>query len=151
MLVNAFFGCARNHKIGSLACLALFGLLSASFVSAEEETAEMAPSGGKSSYIQLSPFIVNVHAPGNRFRYLKADVALKVQGNASGEAIEANKPLIQHSLVMLLSRQELENVSSAEGIQALKTSALDEVMHALESEVSGVEVDEVLFTNFLVE
>lgn len=151
MSVKTAIGFLGVQKTLVVLCFSCAGLLSASLVVAEEESAEMAPKE-QSHYIQLSPsFLVNLNTPGKRFRYLKADVALRVHGDAATSAIEHNKPLIQHSLVMLLSQQEVDNVSSAEGMEALKTSALDEVMHALESEVSGVEVNEVLFTNFLVE
>ncbi|HVK99157.1 MAG TPA: flagellar basal body-associated FliL family protein [Dongiaceae bacterium] len=102
------------------------------------------------AYVELSPaFVTNFVSP--KIRYLKADVTLKVKGSATADAVNRHQPFIRNNLVMLFSRQEEEALNSPEGRQHLKEEALQEVINALQAESEPVEVQEVLFTSFIVD
>ncbi|MEJ2756811.1 MAG: flagellar basal body-associated FliL family protein, partial [Gammaproteobacteria bacterium] len=88
----------------------------------------------------------------DNLRYVKADVALKVRSNQSIlMAVESHLPRIKHQLLMLLARQELEGITSADGRQALKEQARDDILDILSEEGIDANIEEVLFTGFLVE
>lgn len=102
------------------------------------------------TYLELSPsFVANFQA--NKIRYLKADVTLKIQDGATAEAVRRHQPYIRNNLVMLFSRQSEESLQSPEGRQHLKEEALQEVINALQAESEPTEVQEVLFTSFIVD
>lgn len=101
-------------------------------------------------YVELEPaFIANYQSA--KLKYVKADITLKVRGSATAAAIDRHKPSIRHNIVMLLSRQDEASVASPEGKQKLKLEALAEVVKALESEQEPNDIEEILFTSFIVE
>lgn len=113
---------------------------------AEEDAATKQPV----TYLELSPsFVANFQA--NKIRYLKADVTLKIQDGATAEAVRRHQPYIRNNLVMLFSRQSEESLQSPEGRQHLKEEALQEVINALQAESEPTDVQEVLFTSFIVD
>ena len=127
--------------------LMIWTLLLPGYVSAEEETAE---SGPETLYVELKPaFVTNYLSP--KMGYIKADVTLKVSGGATVEAIERHQPAIRHNLVMLFSRQEEAALGTVEGKQALKETALQEVISALQQEGEPSDITDILFTSFIVD
>lgn len=133
-----FFGCTLS-------------ILASQAVLAEgEEEAAAAPSKAEVHYVELEPaFIANYQSA--KLKYVKANITLKVRGAATAEAIDRHKPYIRHNVVMLLSRQDEASVSSPEGKQKLKSEALVEIVKALESEQEPSDIEEILFTSFIVE
>jgi flagellar FliL protein len=127
--------------------LALTTLFITAFVQAEEETA--APVE-EVIYVELKPsFVTNYQS--RKMGYLKADVTLKVKGGQTAEAIDRHKPFIRHNLVMLFSKQTEDALNTMEGKQLLKENALTEVITALETEGEPAEVQDILFTSFIVD
>lgn len=114
-----------------------------------------AEEGGKDegaavTYVELAPaFVTNFQAP--KIRYLKTDITLKVKGSATADAINRHVPYIRNNLVMLFSRQSEESLNSPEGRQHLKEEALQEIISVLQTESEPVDVQEVLFTSFIVD
>ncbi len=107
-------------------------------------------SNEKAKYIQIKPsFVTNFDS--EKLRFVKADVAIKVRGNSTAEAIEDNLPWIKHRILMLLSKQDIDGVSTAEGQSLIKEEALNQVLSFLEEEGLDNNVEEILFTGFLVE
>lgn len=101
-------------------------------------------------YVELTPpFVTNYMS--NKVGYIKADVTLKVKGGPTAEAINRHEPFIRHNLVMLFSRQASESINSMEGKQHLKEEALNEVISVLESEGEATNVEDILFTSFIVD
>lgn len=132
------------NAIPVLVAMALVSPVLASGASKEEAD----PEG--ITYVELAPaFVTNFVAP--KIRYLKADVTLKVKGTATADAVNRHVPFIRNNLVMLFSRQEEEALNSPEGRQHLKEEALQEVINALQAESEPTDVQEVLFTSFIVD
>ena len=133
----------------------LFTLLFVSAVSFINMTHSVAADNnegsGKVQYLQITPSIVtNFRA--DRLRYVKVDVALKVHASEDDYAtVEGHIPRIKHQLILMLSRQELDTLTSTEGRTALKEQALSEISDMLNEEGMNAQIDEVLFTGFLVE
>jgi len=103
------------------------------------------------AYVELKPqFVVN-YGEGSRLRYLKAEVTLRTRDPMSAHEIHKHADYLRHELVLLLSRQTVQTVSTAEGKEALRDAALKAVQEVLLRETGQVLVDQVLFTNFIVQ
>ncbi len=114
---------------------------------AEEAEAELAPA----IYYPLKPtIIVNFNARG-RQRFLQADVSLMVRENDVVAAIEQHSTMLQHSLLMLFSAQDYSELQTPEGKELLRQLALEEMQTRLQQEMGKPGVEQVLFTNFVMQ
>ncbi len=115
----------------------------------EEEAAE--PERKSAIYFPLKPpIIVNFQARG-RQRFLQAELTLMARDNAVIEAVELHMPMIRNSLVMLFGGQIYEDMQTAEGKELLRQEALSEVQRLLEQETGNPGVEQILFTNFVMQ
>lgn len=117
---------------------------------AEDPTPSAAPAGSQIQYVEITPsFVANYQAP--KLRYVRADITVIATNTLAAEAIGRHQPLIRHHLIMLLSRQTEENLVTPEGRSQLKQDAIQEIIKVLESEQESTEVQDLLFTSFIVE
>lgn len=101
-------------------------------------------------YIPIQPsFITNYRAA--KLGFLKADITLKVVDAETAAAVHRHLPSIRHQLVMLLSNQRQADINSNTGKQQLRQDALSEIIAVLSQENEAAEVQDVLFTSFIVE
>ena len=126
-------------------------LLSALFIAtAQAEDEEATAPNEEVIYVERNPaFVTNYQS--HKMGYLKADVTLQVKGGLTADAISRHKPAIRHHLVMLFSSQSEEALSTMEGKQMLKEAALNELINALQEEGEAADVQDVLFTSFIVD
>lgn len=102
-------------------------------------------------YFPLKPtIIVNFNARG-RQRFLQAEVSLMVRDEEVVAAIEEHSTMLQHGLLMLFSGQDYSELQTAEGKELLRQMALAEVQGMLEQEIGKPGVEQVLFTNFVMQ
>lgn len=102
-------------------------------------------------YYPLKPtIIVNFNARG-RQRFLQAEVSLMVRENDVVAAIEEHSTMLQHSLLMLFSAQDYSELQTPEGKELLRQLALEEMRTRLEQEIGKPGVEQVLFTNFVMQ
>lgn len=116
--------------------------------------AEEAKDGGqKVSYISLSPPFVGNYAldGGPRLRVYKADVALRVTGDAAAAAVKHHEPLIRNQLVALFTQQGVDNLSNVDAKEKLRQEALKQVQQVMESEEGKPIVEDLLFNNLIVQ
>jgi len=124
----------------------LLSLVAVSVVRAED-----APIATETKYHHLEPaFVVNYGSTG-RMKYLRTEIALKVSGNDAAAAVSQHKPYIRNNLVMLLSAQEAETMNSARGRESLRKVALDEVRALMVKLEGSPLVDDLFFSNFVVQ
>ncbi|GAA5316916.1 MAG: flagellar basal body-associated protein FliL [Candidatus Pelagadaptatus aseana] len=124
--------------------------MAADQAAAEAEAAE-ATKQLPAIYYPLKPtIIVNFNARGKQ-RYLQADVSLMVRENDVVAAIEEHSTMLQHGLLMLFSGQDYTELQTAEGKELLRQLALEEVQRLLEQEIGKKGVEQVLFTNFVMQ
>lgn len=125
-------------------------LLIASMLIATAHAEDEAAPSAEVIYVELKPaFVTNYQS--RKMGYLKADVTLKVKGGQTAEAVDRHKPALRHHLVMLFSSQTMEALNSMEGKEMLKETALSEVVSALQEEGEPAEVQDILFTSFIVD
>lgn len=103
-------------------------------------------------YLELKPsFVTNYGGPGP-IHFLKADITLRLaKDEQAAPQVNHHMPSLRHELVMLLSRQTDEGLASVEGKEKLRSEALAAVQKALEAETGKPLVDDLLFTNFVVQ
>lgn len=113
--------------------------------------AEEAAPAGATAYVELKPSFVGTIGTGPRIQYLKADVALRTEDPAAVSRIEYHNPLIRNALVTLFARQTTEDLASMESKEALRATALEAVQAVLTEEEGAPLVDDLLFTNLIVQ
>ncbi|MCV6627202.1 MAG: flagellar basal body-associated FliL family protein, partial [Cellvibrionaceae bacterium] len=116
-----------------------------------EEGAGAAQPTPAAIYIPLKPpIIVNFEARG-RQRFLQAEVTLMVRTDQALSAAELHMPMIRNALVMLFSGQIYEELQTPEGKELARQLALEEVQSMMEREIGEKGVEQVLFTNFVMQ
>lgn len=117
---------------------------------AEEAKEGEAP---KVSYISLSPpFVGNYGLDGGpKLKVYKADVALRVTGDASAQAVKANEPLIRNQLVALFAQQTAETMNNVEAKEKLRQEALKQVQQVMNDETGKPVVEDLLFNNLIIQ
>ncbi|MCT7359301.1 MAG: flagellar basal body-associated protein FliL [Thalassobium sp.] len=139
----------RSAKLMSETIVMLGVLLS--LVAVSVVRAEDAPIATETKYLHLEPaFVVNYGSTG-RMKYLRTEIALKVSGNDAAAAVSQHKPYIRNNLVMLLSAQEAETMNSSQGRESLRKVALDEVRALMVKLEGSPLVDDLFFSNFVVQ
>lgn len=137
--------------------LGLFGgLWSGSTALAQEAApgpAEGEPVDETINYVTITPtLILNIgQSQGGRLSYIKTDVAISVKGAAGAAAVEAHMPAVKNILVMGVSGQDESMVNTAEGRERIRKDLAKELQDWLEQEEGKPYVEEVMFTNFIVQ
>lgn len=117
--------------------------------SEEEET--VAPKA--TIYVAMEPaFVTHVGEPSGKLTYLKAEITLRTSTEEAEAAVQAHMPRLRHEVLMLLNGQEdLNWLTSPEGKQALRAQAEERINGVLAEQQTGTEIEDVLFTSFVVQ
>ena len=100
-------------------------------------------------YMALTPqFTVNLL--GHK-HYLRASIQLQVSDSDTKSAIQANDPAIRHTLIVLLSNNLIENISSSTGKLELQDKAVIELNKTLKKYSNSNGVEKVFFTEFVAQ
>ena len=122
---------------------------------AQEATAEVEEGEADDSihYVTITPtLILNIgKAQGGRFAYLKTDVAISVKGAAGAAAIQAHMPAVKNILVLGVSGQDEATINSAQGRERVRLELAEALQGWLEEEEGKSFVEEVMFTNFIIQ
>ena len=138
---------------GTLFALKMFSGEEAAVAVEGEEGGEAAAPEVKlpAVYFPLKPaIIVNFQSRG-RQRFLQAEVTLKMREPDVVAAVELHMPMIRNALVMLLGGQIYEDLQTPEGKELLRQQALAEIQRLIEIEIGKPGVEQVLFTNFVMQ
>ena len=117
----------------------------------------MAAGGGSSKplegpgYLPLKPaFVVNI-TDGKRSRFLQVQMQLKLSDMKQSEQILHHDSIIRHTMLMLLSGQDATELYSTTGKERLRIKALEGIRAALKPEFSKLPIDDLYFTNFIIQ
>jgi flagellar FliL protein len=92
-----------------------------------EETAEAKPAVRKPPvFLPLDTFTVNL-ADSTRERYLQTNISLEIQDDKVGEEIKVYSPAIRNKVLILLSSQSGEMISTPDGKDALANAIVDQI------------------------
>lgn len=140
--------------VGTIVALNMFSGAEDEMLEAElvEEKAPEAQQARKPAvyYPLKPPIIVNFQARG-RQRFLQADITLMMRDEMVVQAIETHMPMLRNALVLLFSGQVYEDLQTAEGKERLREESLAELQRLLQQEIGKPGVEQVLFTNFVMQ
>lgn len=104
-------------------------------------------------YVDLQPaFITNVGISDNgSLMYVKTDISVRVSSMPAELATRYHLPALRNAIVLLLSRQDEASVSTGRGREMIRAEALRELRTILEMEEGEPYLDDLMFTNFIVQ
>jgi len=115
-----------------------------------EEVVDPGPAKGDAVYIELKPFTVNLD-PADSVGFLQVQIQVLTYYDAVAEELETHKPLISNNLTTLFSQQKSEDLRSQEGKAALQKQVKETIQQIVDKYGSGGEIDNVFFTNFVMQ
>ncbi|MBT8766429.1 flagellar basal body-associated protein FliL [Metapseudomonas boanensis] len=120
--------------------------------SATDEVAEAAAPGKQPAiYEDLAPaFVVNFSQNG-RQRYMQVSLSLLARDQAQLDALKVHMPLLRNKLVMLFSSQSFDTLVTPVGKEMLRQQATATVQELAKKEIGELVVEQVLFTNFVLQ
>jgi flagellar FliL protein len=107
-------------------------------------------SGKPSLYYAIDPPLVVNFEDGSAVRFLQITMEVMAHEEKAIESMQKNIPLIRNNLLLLMSNRNYQTMMSREGKEKLRQEALAEI-RAIEKKVGGADVDDVLFTSFVVQ
>jgi flagellar FliL protein len=102
-------------------------------------------------YYPMQPVFVVNFMTGGRQRFMQLEINLMLRDQDIIPALELHMPAIRHNLVMLFSGQIYEDLQTAEGKELLRLEATRNVQKTLEGEIGQPGIEQVLFTNFVMQ
>jgi flagellar FliL protein len=121
-------------------------------LAADDEEAE-APPEKNPSYVSLGakPMILNLFNDGGRLSFLQVKADVLVGDDDAKEAVEAHIPAIRHQLILSLSEQDAAAMKSPVQREEVRQKLTEEVRAVIKELADNNDVDEVLFSTFLVQ
>lgn len=152
ILLLAGLGLALLLVAGGLSWLAL-GLLSEETPAAEAAaSAEPAkPEKAPALYLSLDPPFLANYAVGNRQQYVQVAVAVMAREQDALDGVNAHMPLIRNRLVMLMGGEQFSQLQTDQGREQLREKLLAAIREILQKEIGKPGVEQVLFTNFVMQ
>lgn len=114
--------------------------------------APVAPKpSGPAQYLAIDPpFVVSIDDQG-QLRYVQISVSAMARDKKILEAVTQNAPQIRNNLIMLFGRQSFQTLASPEGREKLRADTLDTIQKVLTKEIGQPGVEEIYFTNFVMQ
>ncbi len=123
-----------------------------------QSAAEVSPQKQEAIYVKLRTmggkpyFLANFsNEKVSPQRFLQVYAEARTREPEVKEALEKHMPLIVHSLTTLFSSQSLATVQTAEGKEMLRTMATEKVKEIMQNEINKPGIEEVYFTNFVMQ
>lgn len=121
---------------------------------ASEDTATTSAEPAKAAapiFVPISPFTVNLQSDYYEQRLLYLGLSLKVGDEQTRELIEQSMPQVRSRLLMLLSGQKAEALTTPQGKQTLTRDILALFDEPFSEPQPTLAVNDVLFTDFIVQ
>ncbi|AVO57924.1 flagellar basal body-associated protein FliL [Pseudomonas chlororaphis] len=116
------------------------------------ETAEAASSVKPAAiYEPMAPAFVANYTQNGRQRYMQVSITLLARNQADLDALKVHMPVIRNNLVMLFSGQSFDTLATPVGQEMLRQKATASVQEVAQKEVGKVVVEQLLFTNFVLQ
>lgn len=119
---------------------------------AQTEQTEETPVKAPAQYVSIpQAFLANIQASNGRMRILQVKVELLVRSNEAFESAKHNVPLIQNTLRNVFSGAEYDSIRTLEGKEQLRVLALEKVQEVMVEETGLPTIEQVLFTDFVMQ
>jgi flagellar FliL protein len=107
-------------------------------------------AGKPSMYYAIDPPLVVNFEDGSAVRFLQITMEIMAHDEKAIESVQKNIPLIRNNLLLLMSNRNYQSMMSREGKEKFRQEALTEV-RAVQKKEGSPDVDDVLFTSFVVQ
>jgi len=101
-------------------------------------------------FAELEPFTVTLYGE-IRNRILYTAITLRLADDASRKQIQDYMPEVRDRILKVLSAQQLAQIQTPEGRQALSAAIKTELTRPFAPQLPGPQVSDVLFTAFVVQ
>lgn len=102
-------------------------------------------------YFPIKPaFIVNFPSRG-RQHYLQVDMTVMTRDPDVFTGLQTHMPLVKNRLVMLIGGEVYEELQTDEGKELLRQKSMDALQEIMQQELGKTGVEQVLFTNFVMQ
>jgi flagellar protein FliL len=107
--------------------------------------------GGKGAmYYAIDPPLVVNFEDGSVVRFLQISMEVAAHDQKAIDSVQKNIPVIRNNLLLLMSNRNYQSMMSREGKEKLRQEALTEI-RAVQKKAGGPDVDDLLFTSFVVQ
>jgi flagellar FliL protein len=107
-------------------------------------------SGKTAVYYAIDPPLVVNFEDGSVVRFLQITMEVMAHDQKVIDSVQKNIPLIRNNLLLLMSNRNYQSMMSREGKEKLRQEALTEI-RAVQKKQGGPDVDDLLFTSFVVQ
>ncbi|WP_136064845.1 flagellar basal body-associated protein FliL [Modicisalibacter radicis] len=137
----------------SVACSAGVYYLLDSRSAASEEVTEAAPpvEAEPPIFVPVQPFTVNIQSDDYSQRLLYIGLSLKVDDEEASQLVKTHMPQIRSRLLMLLSSQNADDLITPQGKEKLSRQILALFDKPFSEPQPALNVDDVLYTDFIVQ
>ncbi len=102
-------------------------------------------------YFKFDPtFVVNFQAQ-DALRFLQVTVEVMARDEQVIAAVEQHMPIIRNNLIVLFSSQDFTTISTRVGKERIRAQTLSEIQKVLKEQIGKPGVEEVYFTNFVMQ
>jgi len=95
-------------------------------------------------------FVINFNA-GRKQRFMQVYVAVKAPTESALAPVERHAPVIGNNLNQLFAQQDFESIQTPEGKEEMRQAATQAVQDVLAKHGNGETIDQVLFTNLVMQ
>ena len=126
------------------------------FMHSAKSTPEVAPEAASNLkpvaiYEPMAPvFVANFNQNG-RQRYMQVSITLLARNQADLDALKVHMPVIRNNLVMLFSAQSFDALATPVGQEMLRQKVTASVQEVSQKELGKVAIEQVLFTNYVLQ
>jgi flagellar FliL protein len=101
-------------------------------------------------YYAIDPPLVVNFEDGSAVRFLQITMEVMARDQKALDSVQKNIPLIRNNLLLLMSNRNYQALMSREGKEKLREEALAEI-RAVQKKQGGDDIDDLLFTSFVVQ
>lgn len=109
------------------------------------------PMQAPAIYYPLKPALMVNFTVRGRQRFLQAELTLMTRDGSVISAVELHQAMIRNSLIMLIGGKSFEDLQTAEGKELLRQDCLQEIQRLLQQEIGKPGIEQVLFTDFVMQ
>ncbi|MDR6928149.1 flagellar basal body-associated protein FliL [Pseudomonas sp. BE134] len=121
--------------------------------------AQSKPAAAETAVVGKQPAIFEPMAPAfvanynqnGRQRYMQVSITMQGRDQAELEALKVHMPVIRNNLVMLFSGQDFTALATPVGQEMLRQKATASVQEVAQKELGKVVIEQLLFTNFVLQ
>jgi len=99
----------------------------------------------------MAPAFVANYTQNGRQRYMQVSITMLARNQADLDALKVHMPVIRNNLVMLFSGQDFATLASPVGQEMLRQKATASVQEVAQKELGKVVIEQLLFTNFVLQ